>query len=344
MKELKKKISNVEKEFHAALKKCSTPDKLEEIRIAFLGRQGHIITLMGHLKSLSVDEKRIFGPLLNKLKQDLQKAFTQKQTKLSSSSAQAAIDKQKYFDVTAYKKPLLHGTLHIYTKLIEQLEDIFISMGYQVADGPEVETDYYNFEALNIPADHPARDMHDTFWIDMPNLLMRTHTSTVQIHAMEKSTPPLAVIAPGRAYRNEAVDASHDFMFGQIEGLLIDKNVSMANLLATAQVFLQAIFNKKKLDIRVRPGYFPFVEPGVEIDAQCPFCKKGCSTCKQTTWIELMGAGLVHPNVLKCGGIDTKKYSGFAFGLGLSRLAMLKYGINDIRLLHSSKINFLNQF
>ncbi len=344
MKELKNQISDVEKKFHADLKKCSTAQQLEEVRITFLGRQGHLIILMGNLKKLSVDEKRVFGPLLNKLKQSLQEAYTTKEQELKSAGSQTAILKEKNFDVTAYKKPLAKGTLHVYTQLVEQLEDIFISMGYQIADGPEIETDYYNFEALNIPADHPARDMHDTFWIDMPNLLMRTHTSTVQIHAMENSSPPLAVIAPGRAYRNEAVDASHDFVFGQIEGLLIDKDISMANLLATAQTFLQAIFNKKNLDIRVRPGYFPFVEPGVEIDAQCPFCKKGCSTCKQTTWIELMGAGLVHPNVLRYGGIDTNNYSGFAFGLGLSRLAMLKYGINDIRLFHSNKLSFLNQF
>jgi len=217
-------------------------------------------------------------------------------------------------------------------------------MGFERADGPEIETDYYNFEALNIPEDHPARDMHDTFWLTLPNMLLRTHTSTVQIRAMEQRDKPLAIFAPGRAYRNEETDASHDFMFTQLETLLIDKNVSMANLLATAKTFLQKIFNKQNLEIRVRPGYFPFVEPGVEIDAQCPFCTQGCSVCKKTRWIELLGAGLVHPNVLKYGGVDTDIYSGFAFGLGIERLAMIKHGITDIRLFHQNKESFLKQF
>ncbi len=344
MKELKQQISSLKSQCEQALASCKTLDDLEAVRIAYLGRNGSITQLMTTLKSLSVDEKRIFGPLLNELKTVLQQAYDARQELLKQTALQAQLDQQNNFDVTAYKAAPLHGTLHVYTTLTRELEDIFISMGYHIADGPEVETDYYNFEALNIPADHPARDMHDTFWIDMPNLLLRTHTSTVQIHAMENNPLPLAVLAPGRTYRNEAVDASHDFMFNQIEGLLIDTNISMANLMATAQTFLQAIFKKKDLTIRVRPGYFPFVEPGVEIDAQCPFCTKGCSTCKHTRWIELLGAGLVHPNVLRCGGIDPEKYSGFAFGLGLSRLAMLKYGINDIRLFHSSKIAFLDQF
>ena len=218
-------------------------------------------------------------------------------------------------------------------------------MGYDIADGPEVETDFYNFQALNIPADHPARDMHDTFWLTTPSLLLRTHTSPVQIRAMEHKPLPLAIFAPGRTFRNEATDASHLFMFTQGEGLVIDKNISIANLLATARAFLQAFFEKEDLHIRARPGYFPFVEPGIEIDASCPFCSgKGCSPCKKTGWIELLGAGLVHPNVLKAGGIDPQEYSGFAFGFGIERLAMIKYGINDVRLFHSSKLPFLRQF
>ena len=205
--------------------------------------------------------------------------------------------------------------MHIYTKVIELVEDVFVGMGYEIADGPEVETDFYNFSALNIPTDHPARDMHDTFWINYPNLLMRTHTSTVQIHTMETKKLPLAIFAPGRVYRNEAIDASHEFNFTQVEGLLVDKDISVANLLATAQIFLRALFERDDLKIRSRPGYFPFVEPGIEIDVQCPFCATGCSTCKYTTWIELLGAGLVHPNVLTCCGINSELYSGFAFGM-----------------------------
>jgi phenylalanyl-tRNA synthetase alpha chain len=217
-------------------------------------------------------------------------------------------------------------------------------MGWHIADGPEVETDYYNFTALNIPDEHPAREMHDTFWLDVPGMLMRTHTSTVQIHTMKKKELPLAVFAPGRCYRNEATDASHDFMFTQGEGLVIDKNISIANLLAIAQTFLQEFFEKKDLKIRARPGYFPFVEPAIEIDASCPFCKNGCSVCKKTTWIELLGSGLVHPNVLRHGNINPDLYRGCAFGFGMERLAMVKYGINDIRLFHSSKLQFLDQF
>ena len=217
-------------------------------------------------------------------------------------------------------------------------------MGYEIINGPEIDTDFFNFETLNIPKDHPARDMHDTFWLDIPNMVMRTHTSSVQAHAMLEKKPPLAVATPGRCYRSEATDASHDYMFMQCEILFIDKNVSLSNLFATAKVFLQNLFGKNDLKIRVRPAYFPFVEPGVEMDITCPFCKTGCSVCKKTCWIEIGGAGLIHPNVLKSCNINPEEYSGFAFGFGLTRLVMLKYGINDIRLLHSTKLEFLKQF
>ena len=217
-------------------------------------------------------------------------------------------------------------------------------MGYKIAEGPELETEFYNFTALNIPEYHPARDIQDTFWLKIPGMLMRTQTSSVQIHEMAKKDLPIAILASGRCYRNEATDASHDFVFMQVEGLLIDKKISLANLLATLKTCLRAIFDKDDLEIRVRPGYFPFVEPGLEIDVLCPFCKSGCSVCKKTKWIEIVGAGLVHPNVLKHGGLDPKEYTGFAFGFGLTRLVMLKYGINDIRLLNSGKLEFLQQF
>ena len=299
---------------------------------------------MEQLKQLPVDKKRVAGPLLQALKKETEQAYDTKKKQMAHRSMQHATDKQKLFDVTAYRHTQPEGSLHLYTRIIEQLEDLFTSMGYTVIDGPEVETSYYNFEALNIPADHPARDAHDTFWLNLPGKLMRTHTSTVQTHAMESMRPPIAVFAPGRCYRNEATDATHDFLFTQAEGLLIDKNISLANLLDTARTFLQTIFEKKDLNIRVRPGYFPFVEPGVEIDASCPFCTSGCSICKKTTWIELLGAGLVHPNVLRCSGIDPDKYSGFAFGFGIERISMIKYGINDIRLFHSNTIPFLKQF
>ncbi|MCX5921794.1 MAG: phenylalanine--tRNA ligase subunit alpha [Candidatus Dependentiae bacterium] len=319
--------------------------ELEDARIAFLGRNGHLAELMNQLKTLSLEEKKAAGPALNALKQLAETTYNTTQKTLRDAIVHEALEKQKDFDVTAYKATTLPGHTHIYTQVTQDLENIFISMGYDIADGPEVETDYYNFQALNIPSDHPARDMHDTFWLTIPGMLLRTHTSTVQTHSMEHKSLPLAIFAPGRAFRNEATDASHDFQFTQGEGLVIAKDVSIANLLATAKAFLQAFFEKEDLNIRVRPGYFPFVEPGVEIDASCPFCGgKGCSPCKHTGWIELLGAGLVHPNVLRSSGIDPEVYSGFAFGFGIERLTMIKYGINDIRLFHSSKVHFLDQF
>jgi len=211
-------------------------------------------------------------------------------------------------------------------------------------DGPEVETSHYNFEALNIPADHPARDMQDTFWLTLPGRLLRTQTSNVEIRTMEQQKPPFAIVSPGRVYRNEATDASHDFMFTQLECLVVDKHVSLSNLLGTVQLFLQRVFGREDLKIRARPGYFPFVEPGVEIDASCLFCTHGCSICKKTTWIELLGSGLTHPNVLRACNLDPEEYTGFAFGMGIERLAMLKYGITDIRLFHSGSLAFLKQF
>lgn len=343
MKNLKDTITALQKEFTQALEQATTHDALEQVRVTYLGRKGSIPGLMASIKALSPEQKREFGPKLNALKTSAEEAFNKKKQTLVIKQIRNEQEQQKYFDVTAYKPQELKGTLHILTQIIKQLEDIFISMGYQIIDGPELDTDYYNFQALNIPADHPARDEHDTFWIN-DTMLLRTHASTIQIHSMEKQQPPLALFAPGRCFRNEATDASHDFIFTQAECLFIGKHVSLAHLMATAKVFLQRFFEKEDLEIRVRPGYFPFVEPGLEIDASCPFCTKGCSICKKTGWIELLGAGLVHPNVLECSDIDTTIYSGFAFGVGLERLAMIKYGINDIRLFRSSKIAFLDQF
>lgn len=345
MAHLKDQINQIKEQYSNALTTVTNDKELEDVRIAFLGRSGHIATIMEQLKTLSLEEKKEFGPALNELKQFVQSSYNERKQELIDQTANQELAKQLHFDVTAYTPGQLHGALHIYTQVTQQLENIFISMGYEIADGPEVETDYYNFQALNIPEDHPARDMHDTFWLNVPRMLLRTHTSTIQVHSMENKKLPLAIFAPGRAYRNEATDASHEFMFTQGECLVIGKDISVANLLASAQTFLQAFLGRDDLKIRARPSYFPFVEPGIEIDCSCPFCLgKGCSTCKRTGWIELLGSGLVHPNVLKCSGIDSDIYSGFAIGFGLERLAMVKYGINDIRLFHSSKIQFLDQF
>lgn len=337
-------LKHLATQFYQSLEQATSLKQLDDLRIHFLGKKGLIPGLMQGLKDLSVDEKRSSGPALNSLKAEIEQALDKAKNDMIATQAHAAIAKQKNFDVTAYKPRACQGSLHPYSRIVEQIEDIFLSMGYQVLDGPELETDFYNFTGLNIPQDHPARDMYDTFWTNLPGYLMRTHTSPVQVRSMQEFGAPIAAIVPGRTYRHEAVDASHDFMFMQCEGFFIDKNVNLSHLFATAQFFLKALFKKDVLDIRIRPGFFPFVEPGIEIDMRCPFCAEGCSVCKKTTWMEVFPGGLIHPNVLRAGGIDPDVYSGFAFGFGLSRLAMLKFGIDDIRLFHSGKVSFLEQF
>lgn len=336
-----KKLQDLKKSLLEELDSIRTDAQMEAFRLQHLTRQGTIAELFVSLKNLDAEGKRVVGPALNELKQSVHEAFELKKEALFQQLMRAQEEKQQYFDVTISQR-VDCGSLHPYTLVTEQIQNIFTSMGFAVADGPELETEFFNFTALNVPQDHPARAESDTFWIDDMHLL-RTQTSTVQIKTMMNQKPPIAIIAPGRTMRNEATDASHDFMFMQFEGLYINKDVSIANLLATLKSFLTQLFGKD-VHLRVRPGYFPFVEPGLEIDATCPFCKQGCSVCKHTTWIELMGAGLVHPNVLRHCNIDPEVYSGFAFGFGLTRLVMLKYGIPDIRYLHSGNISFLEQF
>jgi len=344
MKNISQELDTIKAELIYTITSASNEPSLEAIRIAFLGRKGKIAHLMEQLKNLSLEEKKIVGPLLNQFKTEVQEQIEARTLFLKQAEITQKNLPQKNFDVSAYKYTELKGTSHIYTQIITDLEDIFISMGYSIADGPEVENEYYNFESLNIPTDHPARDAQDSFFLHKKGLLLRTQCSNIQARAMENTQPPIAIFSPGRVYRQEATDQTHDFLFTQAEILLVDKNISVSNLLATAHTFLRKIFNNESLEIRVRPGFFPFVEPGLEIDASCPFCKTGCSVCKHTRWIELLGTGMVHPNVLRSSGIDPAIYSGFAFGMGIERIAMIKYGINDIRLFHSSKIKFLNQF
>lgn len=344
MHDLKSVIEQLRTDLKNELRSIKTMTDLEQLRIKYLGRNGNISAAMAQLKELSVEDKKIIAPLLNELKKWAEDAYEQTKQQLEEQAQKSALLKKQHFDITAYHPTKTEGSLHLFTHIIQQLEDIFITMGYEIATGPEVVTDYYNFEALNIPAHHPARELQDTFWLTDPQYLLRTHTSSVQIKTMEEKSVPLAIFAPGRVFRNEATDATHDFMFMQGEGLFIDKNVSVAHLLATAKAFLRAFFEKEDLNIRARPGYFPFVEPGIEIDASCPFCTTGCSICKYTRWIELMGSGMVHPNVLKMSGIDPEIYSGFAWGFGIERLAMIKYGITDVRLFRSGTVEFLKQF
>jgi phenylalanyl-tRNA synthetase alpha chain len=337
-------IKQISSDCIAAMAAASSLQGLEAIRVEFMGRSGHIALLMGILKELSTEEKREFGPQINALKELLLFQYEERKRVLEDLAHAAAAQKTATFDVTAYAPGQLRGSIHPYSKTIAEIEDIFISMGFEIVDGPELETDFYNFEALNIPADHPARDMHDTFWLPKPHHLLRTHTSSVQVRALKNRKPPLAIAAPGRCFRHEATDASHDYIFMQCEGLIVGESISLANLFAVTQTFLQRFFATEDLAIRQRPGYFPFVEPGIEIDMSCPFCTEGCSTCKHSRWIEICGTGLVHPQVLRACGIDPDRYTGCAFGFGLTRLVMLKYGIRDIRLLHEGRIEFLEQF
>ncbi len=345
MQSLDQQIKDLKKNFLSQLDKADSQDALEEIRITYLGRKGKIADLMDQLKNLPLEEKKEFGPQLNELKKFCEITFEEKKEHLNHHRLRQEQRKKEFFDVTASLPNMPQGSLHPLTQLQQEINDIFISMGFEIAQGPEVENERNNFEALNIAKDHPARDMWDTLWLDnTKNLLLRTHTSSVQIHQMEEKKAPLAIVAPGRCYRHEATDATHDFMFSQVEGLFVDHNVSLSNLLATMREFMRKLFAQKQLNMRVRPSYFPFVEPGIEIDIECPFCNHGCSVCKYTEWIEMCGAGLVHPNVLDFCGINHQEYSGFAFGFGLTRLAMLKYSIPDIRLLHANNVEFLKQF
>lgn len=344
MKTILSEIETLAQAGGTAISASLSLEQLEAARVEFLGRKGKVAELMPRLTTLSLEEKRTVGPAMNELKAHLETLFEAKRQGLVDAALSEKEELFKNFDVTAYQKRSLEGSLHPYTHVRKLVTDFFSSIGFQIADGPEVETEFYNFEALNIPGNHPARDMQDTFWLTIPSMVMRTHTSNVQIHTMQKYNPPIAIFSMGRVYRHEATDASHDCMFQQLEGMFIDKNVSLSHVIATMKFFLQTFLNDKNLKLRVRPGFFPFVEPGIEIDASCPFCTTGCSTCKHSGWIEMVGAGLIHPNVLKAGGIDPEQYRGFAFGFGLTRLVMLKYSISDIRFLHSSSVEFLKQF
>ncbi len=342
MERFKSNLLSTKKTFSSALASISTLQELTALEATFLEKNGLIAQLLQEFKALSPENKRSCGTEFNAFREEIRTAIDAKKNALLLSPVNNRIQSRP-IDVTAYKSEP-KGSLHPETLAIQELENILITMGFQLAEGPELEQEWYNFDALNIPATHPARDMQDTFWVPQPHHLLRTHTSSVQIRAMQQQRPPLAISAIGRVYRCEATDACHDYMFLQCEGLVIDKNISLANLFATIKTLLQKLFHNNTLQIRVRPSYFPFVEPGVEIDLTCPFCSSGCPTCKRSRWIEICGAGLVHPNVLRAANINPQEWSGFAFGFGLTRLIMLKYGIDDIRHLHSAKIEFLQQF
>jgi phenylalanyl-tRNA synthetase alpha chain len=315
-------------------------DALEQVRVDVLGRKGALAQFS--VGKLAPEERKIAGQALNAAKQVLESAFETRQQAFANEALNARL-KQEWLDLTLPAPGPRPGSLHPVTIIQNEIEDLFSSLGFAVLDGPEVETEYHNFDALNIPPEHPARDMQDTFWLSNGHLL-RTHTSPVQVRGMEKLGPPLRMIAPGRVFRNEEVDASHEHTFYQLEGMMVDRNVSVAHLIYFMKTLLSAIFHRDAV-VRLRPGYFPFVEPGFELDIRCLICGgPGCPVCKQSGWVELLPCGLVHPNVLRMSGIDPDQWGGFAFGLGLTRLAMMRYGIDDIRLFASGDLRFLRQF
>jgi phenylalanyl-tRNA synthetase alpha chain len=307
-----------------------------------LGRKGALTLVGKEMGKLAPEERAPVGKLLNAARQKLEAALEAKKKAFDEAALRARLDSE-WIDLTLPAPGARRGHLHPLTRIQRELEDLFGSLGFAVLDGPEVETEYYNFDALNIPPDHPARDMQDTFWLDGGNLL-RTHTSPVQVRGMERLGPPLRMIAPGRVFRNESVDASHEHTFYQLEGMMVDRDVSVAHLIYFMKTLLGAIFHRD-VTVRLRPGYFPFVEPGFELDIQCLICGgPGCPVCKQSGWVELLPCGLVNPRVLRMSGIDPEQWNGFAFGLGLTRLAMMRYGIDDIRQLQGGDLRFLEQF
>lgn len=339
---VKEKLKNIKKQI-GTIDGIGNVKELESFEKKYLGRKaGEITSVLKGLSRLSLEDKKEIGVLANELKNEIIFEIKKRRSELQSSKNDVNIDVT--FPVDNDKL----GHLHPISKVQYELEDIFTSMGFMVLNGPELESEYYNFDALNVLKAHPARDMQDTFFVEGGEkdnqFVMRTHTSPVQIRAMHKYGAPLRCIVPGQCYRNEATDARHEFNLHQVEGLMVGEDISIANMVSVIETFLSAIF-KKEVKVRLRPGYFPFVEPGFELDFSCLLCNgKGCRVCKNTGWVEFMGAGIVHPNVLKAGNVDPKRYSGFAFGFGTERLLMMKYGIDNIRLFRSGDLRFLRQF
>jgi phenylalanyl-tRNA synthetase alpha chain len=326
----------------AAFASATSAEQLEEARVEALGRKGRLAQISKEFGKLTPEDRARLGKLLNSVKQDLESEYESEKRKFQEAQLAERLANE-WLDVTLPPVGIRPGCLHPITLIQNEIEDLFTSLGFAVLYGPEVETEEHNFDALNIPPTHPARDMQDTFWLSNGHLL-RTHTSPVQVRGMRTLGPPLRMIAPGRVFRNEEVDASHEHTFYQLEGMMIDRNVSVANLIYFMKTLLSGVFHRD-VTVRLRPGYFPFVEPGFELDIRCLICNgAGCAVCKHSGWVELLPCGLVHPNVLKLSGIDPDEWGGFAFGLGLTRLAMMRYEIDDIRQLQGGDLRFLTQF
>ena len=339
MKEQLEKIELLAKE---ELSSCGEIKELEALKIKYLGKKGELTAILKQMGKLSAEERPVIGQLANKVRADIEEAVGQKLAVLKASQQEAEI-KAETIDITLPGKPQTIGNLHPLTIVENEIKDIFMGMGFNIADGPEIDDDYHVFEALNLPPDHPARDTQDTFYIT-DNILLRTQTSSVQVHVMENQKPPIRIISPGRVYRSDAVDATHSPIFHPIEGLVVDKGIKMSDLKGTLEMLMKKLYGND-CRLRFRPHHFPFTEPSCEVDISCYMCGgKGCSVCKGEGYIELLGAGMVHPKVLEGCGIDSSVYSGFAFGLGLERMVTARYDISDMRLLYENDMRFLKQF
>ena len=340
---MEEKIAEIKKKALEEIESAKDIKELEETKVKYLGKKGELTSILKMMGTLSQEERPKMGSLVNKAKEEIEEKIKEREEKEKALELAKKLESEK-IDVTLPSQKIRRGSKHPLNRVIEEIEDLFVSMGYDVVSGPELETDEYCFERLNLPKGHPARDMQDSFYIS-PEYLLRTQTSAVQARAMmaNKEKEPIRIIVPGKTYRRED-DATHSHQFNQVEGLVIDKNISFADLKGTLEIFMKHMLGENTT-LRFRPSYFPFTEPSYEVDVSCFKCGgKGCNLCKQTGWIELLGSGIVHPNVLRMNGYDPDKYSGFAFGTGLDRLAMFKYGITDIRLLYANDVRFLNQF
>lgn len=339
----KENIVQIYQDAEKEVKESTTSEKLQELKIKFLAKKSVLMSLLSSLGSLPPEERKAFGQSLNETREKITKLIEEKEQELRKAELQKKLEKEE-IDITLPGRNKLVGGRNPFYVIRDEITEIFLNMGFEVADGPEVETDLFNFELLNIPKDHPARDMQDTFYIS-ENELLRTHTSPVQAHTMQNTGgKPIRIICPGKTYRRDDDDATHSHQFAQIEGLVIDKNINIGHLKATLELFAKKMFGEKR-EIRLRPSYFPFTEPSVEVDITCANCDgKGCSMCKGTGYIEILGGGMVHPNVLKMNGYDPEVYSGFAFGIGIERVAILRYGIDDIRKFYQNDVRFLHQY
>ncbi len=339
---MKEKLEQIKAAAQKAIAEAADEKGIDDIRVRFLGKKGELTAILKQMGGLSPEERPIIGQLANKIRAELEGNIESASKDFKEKADELKL-KAETVDITMPAEPANIGKLHPLNTVLNDLIDLFQSMGFDVVDGPEVETDHYNFEALNVPADHPARDMQDTFYI-AENLLLRTQTSAAQIRTMETRKPPIKIICPGRVYRADEVDATHSPVFHQIEGLVVDKGITMCDLKGVLEQFAHEIYGPET-EVKFRPSFFPFTEPSVEVDVTCSECRgKGCRVCKGSGWIEILGAGMVHPRVLKSCGIDPEEYSGFAFGIGLDRITTTRYKISDIRLLFENDLRFLSQF